>query len=458
LGQDDAYLALEKAWEHTLASLATKVQKPSYESWIKPVVPLSFDDGVVILGTPSRFAKHWLEGKYLDDIKALLEEHLGQSVRVVLKQKTEGQVPLTDEPLPPAKKKSSQPVEDPIALPLNNKYNFDSFVVGPCNRLAHATAMAISELPGKTYNPFFVYGRAGLGKTHLLHAIGLAALECNPNLHIAYVRGETFTFHYVTALREHKIGEFRKKYRNIDLWLVDDIQFLVGKDRTEEEFFHTYNALYDMGKQVVLTSDRSPKDLELDGRLLSRFECGMVADMVAPDFETRMAILSAKAERENILLPYEVMAYIAGIIKTNVRQLEGALIKLHAYGALMKTDVTEALAKEVLGSYFGDAKEALPLDTRLVQFAVARKFNVSVEDIIGTKRSREIVLPRQVAMYLSRELTDSSLPCIGKAFGGKDHTTVLHSIDKIKRLLDEDGGFSVVVSEIASELRNGSHS
>jgi len=458
LGENDALLALGRAWERTRDALSTRVTKPSFESWIKPIIPLSFEDGVATLGTPSRFAKHWLEGKYLDEIRSLLEEQLGQGIRVVLRQADEDAPSILQEPLPPIRKKAAPADDEPASIPLNAKYNFDTFVVGPCNRLAHATAVAISELPGRTYNPLFLYGMAGLGKTHLMHAIGLEIQKNRPELRVAYIRGETFTFQYVTALREHRIAEFRRRYRNVDVWLMDDVQFLVGKERTEEEFFHTYNALYDSGKQVVLTSDRAPKDLELDARLLSRFECGMVVDIVAPDLETRIAILQEKAARENMALPDDVALYVAKIIKNNIRQLEGALIKLHAYAALMKTPVTRDLAEEVLGSYFIEADKSLPLDPRLVQLAVSRKFRVSVDDMVGTKRSQDIVRARQVAMYLSRELTNASLPSIGKAFGGKDHTTVLHSIQKITRLMESDPKLSEAIAEITAELKSGSQS
>ncbi|HOP80570.1 MAG TPA: chromosomal replication initiator protein DnaA, partial [Armatimonadota bacterium] len=254
------------------------------------------------------------------------------------------------------------------------------------------------------------------------------------------------------------ISEFRRKYRSVDIWLVDDVQFLVGKEKTEEEFFHTYNSLYDSGKQVVLSSDRAPKDLELDARLLSRFECGMVADIAPPDFETRVAILQEKAARENMVLPDDVAMYVAKIIKNNIRQLEGALIKLHAYAALMKAPLNKELAQEILGSYFIEADKSLPLDPRLVQLAVSRKFEVSVDDLVGTRRNQEIVIARQVAMYLSRQLTNASLPSIGRAFGGKDHTTVLHSIQKIEKLIETDSKLSSIISEISSELTNGSES
>lgn len=455
LGESDAILALEQAWDEARDVLASKVAKLSFDSWIKPIIPVSFEENVAVLGTPSRFAKHWIEEKYLDDVRSLLEEQLGSSVRVVLRQTTEEEPELLKDPLPSAERRREQAQDDPVSVPLNNRYNFQSFVVGPCNRLAYATAEAVSEKPGGTYNPFFVYGRAGLGKTHLLHGIGLAAKEVKPELRVAYIRGETFTFQYVTALREHKIADFRRRYRNVDLWLVDDIQFLVGKERTEEEFFHTFNSLFDSGKQVVLSSDRSPKDLDLDSRLLSRFECGMVADIIAPDLETRMAILQAKAEKESMDLPDDVAEYVAGLIKNNVRQLEGALIKLHAYAALMKTSITSRLAQDILGGYYSEEYEALPLDPKLVQLAVSRKFKVNVDELTGAKRNQDIVLPRQVAMYLSRELTSASLPSIGRAFGGRDHSTVMHSIQKIKKLIESDRTIAAIVEEISAQLRNG---
>ncbi len=456
LGEDDAVLALEKAWEDVRDALSSRINKPSFESWIKPIIPLSFEDNVAILGTPSRFAKHWLEGKHLEEITGMLGESLGHGVRVVLRQTSDEQPEICKDPLPIATKRTNGHASDEaVSVPLNSRYDFDSFIVGQCNRLAHATAVAISDRPGGTYNPFFVYGRAGLGKTHLLHAVGLAIQDTQPNLRIAYVRGETFTFQYIAAVREHRTAEFRRRYRNIDVWLVDDVQFLVGKEKTEEEFFHTYNALYDSGKQVVLSSDRSPKELELDTRLLSRFECGMVTDIVSPDLETRIAILMAKAEREGMDLPGDVAESVAKLITTNIRQLEGALIKLHAYASLMKTPITIDLAQETLGGYFVGENDTMPLDPRLVQIAVSEKFRVSVDEILGTKRSQSIVLPRQVAMYLSRELTNSSLPCIGRAFGGKDHTTVMHSIQKVQKLMQTDKQLADMVEEIARHLKNG---
>jgi len=456
LGQDDSFVALQHAWAKVCEVLAERVQKLSFDSWIKPVVPVSFDGDIVVLSTNSRFAKYWIEERYLADIKSLLEQNLGQKVKVEIRNcKAEEANPVLDEPLP-VKKPRKDSSEESLFLPLNNRYSFDSFVVGPCNRLAHATAVSVSEKPGRLYNPLFIYGRPGMGKTHILHAIGLAALQANPNLRVAYVRGETFTYHYIMALREQRISEFRKRYRTIDLWLVDDVQFLVGKDRTEEEFLHTYNDLYDSGKQIVMASDRSPRDLGLSPRLMSRLECGMVADIATPDLETRIAILQSKAEKENIGLSHDVLAYVAGLISSSVRQLEGALIKLHAYGALMHKEISPELAREVLNNYYGVEQATKDVDLRMVQTAVARKFNVSVDDLTGQKRNKEIVMPRQVAMYLARQLTDASLPCIGRAFGGRDHSTVLHSIEKVKQMMVSDPSVAQIVEQIISDITSGS--
>ena len=456
LGEDDSFVALQQAWERALQILATQVNRPSYESWIKPIEPLSFEGGIVTLGTGSRFAKHWLESKHLKLIRGILASYLGDELEV--------KVSLTDSPeetdAPPQAGLISDPsikvVDDPISMPLNDRYTFENFVVGPSNRLAHASALAVAQAPGKAYNPVFIYGGPGLGKTHLMQAIGLHIQKNSPSMKVAvaYVSGETFTYHYVTALREHKAQEFRRKYRNIDVWLVDDIQFIAGKERTEEEFFHTYNALYDTKKQIVLTSDRAPRDLQLDQRLLSRFECGLVTDIAPPDLETRMAILQQKARAEDMILPDEVVLYIARLIRSNIRALEGALIKLHAYASLMKAPVTANLAAEVLGQYFGSENDG-PLDAEAVQRAVCEKLSIPVGELTSSRRTKDLVLARQIAMYLVRQLTPASLPTIGKLFGGRDHSTVLHACNKIASLLQQDRRLSALVEELAGGLRNG---
>lgn len=454
LGEDDAFLALGHAWEHALEALQEQVNKPSFESWIKTARPLSVEGGIVRLGTNSRFAKHWLESKHIGLIKEILEADMGTSLSVRVELIECNEPVLLTEKLPTKPKPHHKEEEESISLPINSQYNFENFVVGPTNRLAHACAMAISENPGKTYNPLFVYGGPGLGKTHLMHALGQAAMTNFPGMKVAYVSGEAFTYHYVNALREHKAADFRRRYRSIDVWLVDDIQFLMGKERTEEEFFHTYNAIYEMGNQIVLTSDRAPKDLKLDTRLLSRFECGMIADIAPPDLETRMAILETKAECEHIALSDDVILYIAKLITSNVRRLESALIQLHAYASLMKTSVTTSLAEEVLSRHFGEAAAPV-IDAQKVQLAIADKFNVDISDLKGKCRSADIVLPRQVAMYLMRDLTDYSLPSIGKAFGGRDHSTVLHACKKIEEKLAEDKNFESLIMELSRQIRMG---
>ncbi|MEN6357352.1 MAG: chromosomal replication initiator protein DnaA [Armatimonadota bacterium] len=454
LGEDDAFLALQHAWQHALEVLEEQVNRPSFESWIKTARPLSIDGSLVKIATNSRFAKHWLESKHIGLIKEILEADMGTSLSVRVELVESNEPVLLAEKLPTKPKPHPKEEDEPISLPINNQYNFENFVVGPTNRLAHACAMAIAESPGRTYNPLFVYGGPGLGKTHLMHALGQAAMTNFPGMKVAYVSGEAFTYHYVNSLREHKAAEFRRRYRSIDLWLVDDIQFLVGKERTEEEFFHTYNAIYEMGNQIVLTSDRAPKDLKLDTRLLSRFECGMIADIAPPDLETRMAILETKAEYEHIALSNDVILYIAKLITSNVRRLESALIQLHAYASLMKTSVTPTLAEEVLSKHFGETAAPV-IDAQKVQLEVVNKFNVDLSDLKGKCRSADIVLPRQIAMYLMRELTDYSLPSIGKAFGGRDHSTVLHACKKIEEKMAEDKNFNMLVTELARQIKMG---
>lgn len=454
LGEDDAFLTLQSAWERALEVLGEQVNKPSFESWIKTAHPISMEGTSITIGTSSSFAKHWLESKHLGAIKEVLEMHLGFAPRVKIKLLQEEEPVIMSEKLPKKPKPHSKAGDEPISQPLNSRYVFDNFVVGPTNRLAHACAMSVAETPGKTYNPLFVYGGAGLGKTHLMQAIGQFVVAANPAVRVAYVSGETFTYHYITSLREHRTAEFRRRYRNVDLWLVDDIQFLTGKERTEEEFFHTYNAIYDMGKQIVLSSDRAPKDLELDRRLLSRFECGMLADIAPPDLETRMAILESKAVSEHMALPNEVVLYIAQLITTNIRQLEGALIKLHAYASLMRAAITPSLAEEVLGQYFGENAPPV-VDAQKIQKEVADRFNVEVADLKGKCRSKDIVVPRQVAMYLVRQMTDTSLPAIGKVFGGRDHSTVLHACKQVSEKLAKDSNLAALIEEISRRLKTG---
>lgn len=453
LGQDDAYFALQAAWQSALDALSAKVNKPSFESWVKTARPIAVDGSQVTIGTTSRFAKHWLENKHLEQIKGLLSSALGFEPSLEVQLIEGEEPPLMVDKLPTRPQGRAKHADEWISQAMNSRYTFETFVVGPGNRLAHACAVSVAESPGKTYNPLFIYGGPGLGKTHLLQAIGQHALHNDPSARVAYVSGERFTYHYVTALREHRTVEFRQKYRNIDVWLVDDIHFLVGKERTEEEFFHTFNEIYDMGKQIVLSSDRAPKDLELDRRLLSRFECGMLTDIAPPDLETRMAIIETKAATEHMLLTNEVILYIAQLITSNIRQIEGALIKLHAYASLMRASITPQLAEQVLGEYFRDNAPAL-IDARCVQEQVARRFDVDISELKGPCRRKDLVIPRQIAMYLTRQLTETSLPAIGRAFG-RDHSTVIHACKQVAAKLAKDKGFALLVEELAGKIRSG---
>jgi chromosomal replication initiator protein len=454
LGEDEQYAVLLEAWQHTLTAISAQVNKASFETWIKPITPLSFDGQTVTLGATTLFAKKWIDSKHLKTIKSVMDEFMSEDLTVLVVLAESEEPAIMQETVAPPTRARKRIEDEPISLPLNDRYTFESFVVGPCNRLAHASCCAVADSPGKAYNPVFLYGGPGLGKTHLLHAIGQRILHNKPNAHVVYVSGETFTHHYISSLRERKNSEFRRKYRNVDVWLVDDIQFIAGKERTEEEFFHTYNALYETRKQIVLSSDRPPKDLQLDTRLLSRFECGLVADIAEPDLETRMAILQQKALDDNMTLPDDVILYIARLIRSNIRALEGALVKLHAYASLMKTPVTSILAEDVLGKYFGEAKPYV-LDPAAVQGAVCKEFSIDPEDLNGSRRTKDLVLARQVAMYLARELTSASLITIGRAFGGRDHSTVLHACAKVKGLLTTDAILAATLQELSTKLRNG---
>lgn len=449
LGEDRNFLLVQSAWNRALEALAERVNKPSFESFIKTARPLSVDGSTVRIGTTSAFGRQLLQSRHLAFILEMLESELGFKVDLQLELVKDDQPTIMSDRLP--KKPKPKEDEEPISQPLNRHYTFENFVVGTNNRLAHACAEAIAECPGKTYNPLFIYGGPGLGKTHLMQAVGHYVGEQHPSLRVAYVSGETFTYHYISALREHRSADFRRKYRSMDVWLVDDIQFLAGKERTEEEFFHTYNAIQDLGKQIVLTSDRAPKDLELDERLLSRFEMGMIADISPPDFETRVAILQTKACTEDMpAFSDEVIVYIAKLITRDIRELQGALIKLHAYASLMKTSVTRGLAEEVLAKYFGEGAAAV-VDTQHVQKEVAKRFNIELSELKGKCRSQDIVTPRQVAMYLGRELTGLSLPALGKAFG-RDHSTVLHACRKIEEKIARDKAFAALITELSRKI------
>lgn len=455
----------QEAWHAALSLARERTGTATFESWLKDLSPCGAQNGALLVGAPSEFKRAWVEKKYAGILVECVEAAFGRPLplRFIL---AEGECPESapdrEEPPPPVRRaravrRPGEGVPDDVffnTVPLNDRYTFENFVVGASNRLAHAGAVAAAEKPGGAFNPLFLYGGAGMGKTHLMHAVGHAAKCANPRRRVAYVSAETFTTQYVAAIRERKMDDFRRRFRYADIWLVDDIQFIADKERTEEEFFHTYNTLRDTGKQIILSSDRAPKDLRLDDRLRSRFEAGLIADIGAPDLETRMAILQRKAMTEGTAIPDEVLLYMAELIQSNIRVLEGALIKLLAYASITHSPITQQLAGEVLGSYYtdrgGDPKSITADDIKQM---VAQAFGVTVAEINGASRRKGIVLARQVSMHLVRELTGASLPEIGRSFGGKDHSTVVHSCQKIRAMLKSDLDLARQIAELTDQIR-----
>lgn len=462
-GEDAALVALRAAWENALEEFSVRVDRPLFENCLKRTVPVSFQDGHIVLNAASSFAKFWLENKYLNEVRTSLGRQLNSEVTVSVRVMREEQEQPEEPSAAEAPAESSGGFFDVHPAParevahsiLNDGYTFDTFVVGPSNRMAFAASSAVAKSPGCSYNPLFIYGGPGLGKTHLLHAIGNFLQTYQPGVGMLYTTAEKFTSDYVEAVSQRKTTQFRRRYRDVDVFLIDDIQFLVDKERTREEFFHTFNALHGVGRQVVLSSDRPPSELELDTRLTSRFEAGLVVDIACPDLETRMAIINAKAERQDLEIPNDVVLYIARLIRSNIRAIEGALLKLHMYTSVMNMPVSTEIATDILARHFDHPQENL-ITPESVQDVVARHFGVKKENLTSLSREAKVVLARQVAMYLLRHLTSRSLPAIGKAFGGKDHSTVLYAIKKISKLVVEDARTADDIAALTRELKKGS--
>jgi len=440
---------LPQIWEKTLDIIKNELTVVSFNTWINTIEPISLQDDVIVLGTPNDFIKNILKTRYITLISNALKQVTSKQYQIEI-------IMPTDENFNPAGKKNKtnngSSAEGLSSLQLNPKYTFDTFVIGNSNRFAHAACVAVAESPAKAYNPLFIYGGVGLGKTHLMNAIGHYILQNNPNTKVVYVSSETFTNELINSIRDDRNVEFRNKYRHVDVLLIDDIQFIAGKESTQEEFFHTFNALHESNKQIIISSDRPPKDIPtLEDRLRTRFEWGLITDIQAPDFETRTAILRKKAQMENIDVPDEVMVYIAKKIQSNIRELEGALIRIVAYSSLTNSKVTVELASEALKEIF--ATKAKQLNTNLIKEVISNKFNVKMEDLISKKRTRAIAYPRQIAMYLTRELMDLSLPKIGEEFGGRDHTTVMHAHNKITNDIQDDPELKDRIDKIIEELR-----
>ncbi len=440
--------SLDNIWTEVLKLIKVELTEVSFNTWLKTIEPVSISQDKVVLTAPNEFTKGILEGRYLNLIKNALTQVTEQDFKIHFIIPGEEEYTNNEQSI-----KQNHESNNNQRAQLNPKYTFDSFVIGSSNRLAHAASLAVAEAPAQAYNPLFLYGGVGLGKTHLMHAIGHYILSQNPNTKVVYVSSEKFTNELINSIREYRNEEFRNKYRNIDVLLIDDIQFIEGKEGTQEEFFHTFNALHENNKQIIISSDRPPKKIPtLEDRLTSRFEWGLITDIQPPDFETRIAILRKKAKIENITVDDGVMSYIATKIESNIRELEGALIRVVAYASLTNSEVTKELTEEALKDILS-ATKSKEITVNLIKDIISKNYNIKMDDFNSRKRTRAIAYPRQIAMYLTRELTDLSLPKIGDEFGGRDHTTVIHAYDKIEKEINESTSFKRKIDDIIEDLK-----
>ncbi len=424
--------------------LKSEVTEISYRTWIKDIEIEDIKDTTIIILTQNNMQKNMLESRYLPVIQNTFSFLTNINYEInVISEEERGEVEPVASTMPNTPFSSNSN--------LNPKYTFDSFVVGNNNRFAAAAALAVAEAPGAAYNPLFLYGGVGLGKTHLMHAIGNEILKRNKNLQILYVTSEKFTNNLINAIKDNKNENFRGKYRNMDVLLIDDIQFIAGKERIQEEFFHTFNTLHEAGKQIIISSDRPPKDIQpLEDRLKTRFEWGLIADISNPDYETRMAILKKKAQLDRIIIEDDILSNIATKIDTNIRELEGTLNKLIAISSLENTPITIALSDKAIADVVSHKNKVLSAE--YIQDIVAKYFNIKVEDLKGSRRSADVAFPRQVAMYLCRDIAQISTPKIGLAFGKRDHSTVMHACNKISQELKENSNTKLIVETVKKSL------
>ncbi|GKQ43409.1 chromosomal replication initiator protein DnaA [Companilactobacillus sp. RD055328] len=445
--QDNQNIDLNEFWSFIEEKLKSTFEAVSYDTWVKSAKPVALEDNRIIIEVNNAVAQNYWEKNIAQKVVEVAFEHYSTDITPVIK--------LESEVIPATQTNDNSPnISDRKPAALNNKYTFEKFVTGSGNQMAHAAALVVSEEPGVLYNPLFIYGGVGLGKTHLMQAIGHQLLKKNPDANVKYVTSETFANDFISSIQNQTQNEFRNAYRTVDLLMVDDIQFFADKEGTQEEFFHTFNELFNNKKQIVLTSDRLPNDIpKLEERLVSRFKWGLSVDITAPDLETRIAILRNKADYENLEIPDETLSYIAAQIDSNVRELEGALVRVQAYSAMNKSDINTTLAAEAMkGLKLSKKKKGLTISR--IQDRVAKYYKISVEDIKGKKRVHSIVIPRQIAMYLARELTEKSLPQIGQEFGGKDHTTVMHSFEKINEELKINNDLQRTINDLKNDLKN----
>jgi len=454
LGEVTVVRPVEEVWTEVLDRVSEHINQPSLRVWFEGTRPVELSEDCLEISVPNSFAKEYIESRF----KPLLEEALGSTLG---REEASLIVSIEDANIRAPERGNGQGLNGAefvrnvrTARPFKVKYTFDTFVIGAGNRFAHAAALAVSETPGVVYNPLFTYGGVGLGKTHLLHAVGQYVEDQDPSMRVKYVTCENFTNDFINSVRDHAPLGFQKRYRENDVLLIDDIHFLEGKIETQEAFFHTFNALYEENKQIVITSDRHPKYIPtLEDRLVSRFEWGLVTDIQPPDLETRIAILRKKALMDQLEVDDEVLTFIASKVSTNIRELEGALVRILAYASLYGRTVSVDLAEEVLKDILVDAAyREIPVE--LIQHEVCRYFGLAKSDLIGSSRSKAFAYPRQIAMYLCRELTDESLPKIGRAFGGRDHSTVMHATSKIAKLINTDRDVFNQIHEITYHIKS----
>ena len=434
-------------WKEALKNLEQRLGRQNFETWIRPVQVRATGPGHFTLEVPNKFFRDWLVEHFLSAIQEALSTAVRQDVTISM---TINQQPQRrSEPI----RGYDRPRQEPTRFTnLIAKYTFESFVVGGSNQFAHAASVAVASQPGEHYNPLFIYGGVGLGKTHLVNAIGHTALTKRPNTKVIYLTSEAFMNELIASLRRDKMGEFKSRFRNIDVLILDDVQFIAGKERTQEEFFHTFNSLYETHKQLVITSDKFPNEIpDLENRLRNRFEWGLIADIQPPDMETRVAILQKKAEIEGVNLPHSVAVFLASNIDSNVRELEGALTRLGAFASLTKTELTTDLATEVLRNTLKQAHKEVTVEN--IQKTICDHFNVKLGDLKSKRRTRNVALPRQVAMYLCRQYTSTSFPVIGSKFGGRDHSTVIHASKSIEEKIKKDPYIQATIEKLAKTLK-----
>lgn len=442
---------LTKIWEQALELMKPELTEISFNTWIRPLRPISLQEDRLVLETHSGFNRGMLESRYSFLIQNAVRQITGKNCEIsfILPEEAAAAQDLKKEQAP------APAVQREEVSQLNPKYTFDTFVIGNSNRFAHAAALAVAEVPAQAYNPLFIYGGVGLGKTHLMHAIGHYIRSQNPEMKILYVTSEKFTNELITAIQTNKNEEFRRRYRSVDVLLIDDIQFIAGKESTTEEFFHTFNALHDANKQIIISSDKQPREIPtLEERLRSRFEWGLIADIQPPDLETRIAILRKKAHVDDIQVEDDVLLHIAHKVESNIRELEGSLTRVVAYASLSGRPLTVEVAEEALRDILPN-KVQRTINPQLIQRKVGEYFSIRPEDFLSKRRNQEIALPRQYAMYLCREMTDLSLPRIGEAFGGRDHTTVIHACDKITRAMQVDMQVRNIINELKRQITEG---